>query len=177
MSASLKLSLGWMALLLAVDQGSKAWVRASVPKHFATTLVPNFIDLTHVSNAGVSFSLLANLPGAIRVPLLVGVSVLALLLIGGYWLRQRPHMTRLGEAAFVLILPGALGNVIDRAWYGAVTDFFHFRIFSASLFVNNIADIFISAGVVCYMLASLMDMRKPASSGKGGKAGKLPPHR
>jgi signal peptidase II len=169
MSASPKLPLGLMALLLAMDQGSKAWVRAAVPIGAKPVpLIPNFIDLTHVSNAGVSFSFLADLPGAIRAPLLAGVSLVAAALIGAYWVRHRTRLPALAEAAFVLILPGAVGNLIDRAWFGAVTDFFHFRIFDASLFVNNAADIFISVGVGCYLLAALLEKREPPAGAPGG---------
>ena len=63
-----------MVLLLALDQGSKIWVRDNVPLYRSTELIPGFIDLTHVKNPGVSFSFFGNLPQAVRVPLLAGVS-------------------------------------------------------------------------------------------------------
>jgi signal peptidase II len=145
-----------MLVLLAMDQVSKLWVRDAIPLYRATVLIPGFIDLTHVKNPGVSFSFLGNLPDHLRVPLLAGFSLVAVVLLTVYWLRHRTYMNAFTEWAFLLILPGAAGNLIDRAWFGMVTDFFNFRIGSYSLFVNNIADIFISAGVGCYVAGMLL---------------------
>lgn len=152
---SVRISLVWLGLLLALDQGSKVWVRLRVPLHESAPLIPNLIDLTHVENAGVSFSFLAGLPSTVRVPLLLLVSCAAVVLLGGYWLRHRQQLNLWAQLAFVFILPGALGNLIDRALYGTVTDFLHFRFFSYSFFVNNVADILISAGVVSYVIGLL----------------------
>ena len=152
--------LGWpavlMALCLLLDQLTKAAVRMYVPLYKTQTLIPNLIDLTHVENKGVSFSLLGNLDENWRVPLLVGVSGVAVLLLSFFWLRHRKEMSRLADLAFMLILPGAVGNLIDRAIFGTVTDFFHFRFYTVSFFVNNVADILISLGVVSYVLGTLL---------------------
>ncbi len=60
-----------MLVLLALDQFSKIWVRETIPLYEMTPLVPNFLDLTHVQNRGVSFSFLADLEDPIRIPLQV----------------------------------------------------------------------------------------------------------
>ena len=44
--------------------------------------------------------------------------------------------------------------MIDRAWFGTVTDFLHFRFYSTSFFVNNVADVFISLGVVAFVVGT-----------------------
>lgn len=156
------LTASWVAMwvLLGVDQVSKIWVRDTIPLYRSTVLIPNFIDLTHVKNPGVSFSFLGNLPETLRVPLLAGISLAAVLLLSIYWLRHRKDMNAMSEWAFLLILPGAVGNLIDRVWFGVVTDFFHFRLGHFSLFVNNIADIFISVGVGCYLVGLLIARRR-----------------
>lgn len=152
-----------MAALLALDQAPKVWVRATVPMHETTGLVPNLLEFTHVENRGVSFSVLGNLADHWRVPLLVSFSGIAVLALAGYWLRHRAGMDRFVEWAFLLILPGAMGNLIDRAVYGTVTDFLHFRFYATSFFVNNIADIEISLGVVAYLIGALRQGRKTAA--------------
>jgi signal peptidase II len=148
-------SLLLMAGLLALDQAPKFWVRANVPLRETTVLVPNLLEFTHVENRGVSFSVLGELADAWRIPLLVTFSSLAVAALGYYWLRHRREMDGFTEWAFLLILPGALGNLIDRAAFGTVTDFLHFRFYTLSFFVNNIADILISLGVVAYLLGTL----------------------
>jgi len=150
-----------MGLLLAMDQLSKVWVRVSVPMHQGTNLIPNLIDLTHVENKGVSFSFLGNIDDGVRVPLLVGISLIAVAMLGYYWFRHHRQMNLWSNTAFVFIIPGAVGNLIDRSLYGAVTDFFHFRFYDISFFVNNIADIQISLGVMAFVVGTFLSERSP----------------
>ncbi len=149
-----------MAALLIADQAAKIWVRLEIPLHHSTNLIPHLIDLTHVENRGVSFSFLGDVSDAVRVPLLVLISVAAVAVLGAYWVRQRRALNGWTHAAFVLILPGAVGNLIDRLVYGTVTDFLHFRFYSTSFFVNNLADILISLGVVSYLIGALLGGRR-----------------
>jgi signal peptidase II len=158
--------LGVMLLLLALDQGVKAWVRVAIPLHHGTVLVPNLLGLTHVENRGVSFSFLGNVADGVRVPLLVGISLVAVALLGAYWLRHRRYLHPLAESAFVLILPGAVGNLIDRIAFGTVTDFLHFHFHDTSFFVNNVADILISLGVVAYLLGAVLERRRAHGQGE-----------
>lgn len=148
-------SLAVITASVVLDQGAKTLVRVYVPLHQTRNLIPNLIDLTHVENKGVSFSFLGGIPDNIRLPLLIGISLLALGLLGYYWWRQRKVLNALSHFAFQLILGGAIGNLVDRLLFGAVTDFIHFRYYSTSFFVNNIADMLISAGVVAYLLGMI----------------------
>jgi signal peptidase II len=143
-----------MVCLLTIDFASKVWIRASVPLYELTPLLPNFLDLTHVQNRGVSFSLLADLDDTFRLPLLIGTSTLAVAGMLYYQLRYWPTLDLWTQQGLTWILPGAIGNLIDRAWFGHVTDFFHFRWYDYSFFVNNLADCFISLGVVFFVAAT-----------------------
>lgn len=161
------LPLLYMALFLLIDQGTKIWVRVALaPSPRQIPLIPQFLDLIHVENKGVSFSFMGNLPDNIRVPLLVGISLVAVLGMIFYWVKYRGEMDRYTDVAFILLLPGAFGNLIDRALRGTVTDFMHFKFFSTSFFVNNFADIFISAGVVSYLISIIVQSKKPAVEDK-----------
>ncbi len=87
-------------------------MRATIPLYKSDPLIPNFIDLTHVKNPGVSFSFLGTLPSIWRVPLLAGISLGAAILLLWYWLRPRvsqPSPTRLCASS-----PGAAGAVAIR---------------------------------------------------------------
>ena len=57
---------------------------------------------------------------------------------------------------FLLILGGSFGNLFDRLFYGSVPDFIDFHIGNFHWFIFNIADIFITAGVICLILAELL---------------------
>ena len=148
------LRLHWliMILLLGIDLGSKVWVRVNVPLYEVTELITNFIDLTHVQNRGVSFSLFADIADTFRIPLLVGVSLVAVVTMIFYQTRYWNELDFYTRSGLVCVLPGAAGNLIDRAIYGYVTDFFHFRWYDTSFFVNNLADCFISLGVVFFII-------------------------
>ena len=56
---------------------------------------------------------------------------------------------------FLLILGGSLGNLFDRLYYGSVPDFIDFHLGNFHWFIFNIADIFISIGVICLILVEL----------------------
>lgn len=164
MARRLSILFAVMALLLALDQAAKVWVRSDIPLHHSTVLLPQLLELTHVENPGVSFSFLGDVSDHLRVPLLVAISLIAVTLLGAYWLRHRHELHPLSELAFVLILPGAVGNLIDRILYGTVTDYLHFRFYATSFFVNNLADILISLGVVAYLAGTLLSRRAHSES-------------
>ena len=58
--------------------------------------------------------------------------------------------------SLILILGGALGNLYDRIFFGAVPDFIDFHIGDFHWFVFNVADIFISIGVIIMILSEFM---------------------
>ena len=151
----MRLSFLVITLLVALDQGIKLWVRQNVDPHQVTPLLPNFLELTFVQNKGVSFSFLANLPTLIRLPLLLSISAIAVVGMVYYLIRYWHTMDPYMKTALVWIIPGALGNLIDRAIFGSVTDFLHFRWYDLSFFVNNLADCFISVGVVFFIISTL----------------------
>ena len=57
---------------------------------------------------------------------------------------------------FFVILGGSLGNLFDRLYYSAVPDFIDFHIGNFHWFIFNIADIFITVGVICLILAEIL---------------------
>ena len=164
MTKDKQLSIASLIILLILDQGSKIWVQANVPLHKSSTLIPNFIDLTYVQNKGVSFSFMADWPDMVRLPLLIGISSIAVLVMGVYLFKYWDESDVYLKIAFTLILPGALGNLVDRVLYGAVTDFMHFKWYDYSFFVNNLADCFISVGVVFFAISTFVSSKQDATS-------------
>ncbi len=154
-----------MLVLLGLDTGSKIWVRNKIPLYETSPLVPNFLDLTHVQNRGVSFSLFSELPDGIRIPLLVGVSLAVIAVMLYYQVRYWETLEGFTKIGLSLIIPGAVGNLLDRALYGYVTDFLHFHWFEFSFFVNNLADCLISLGVVGFLCAILTERSRKQAQG------------
>lgn len=104
-------------------------------------IIPNVFHLTLVHNQGIAFGLFSQMRW-----LLLGVVTVSLGLI--FWMSHRPAFRNTRDQwVFGLILGGAIGNWLDRVQYGAVVDFFDFRIWP----VFNIADSAISIGVGIYL--------------------------
>lgn len=139
--------------LTALDQALKAWAREALAQGAYVELIPNFIHLTYQENRGISFSLLADLPDSLRAPLLAGVSLAVILGLGVYCWKQRHSLPALEAWGYSLILAGALGNLIDRAWRQSVTDYMFFHWYDQGFFVNNLADDLISIGFVLVLWA------------------------
>jgi signal peptidase II len=154
-----------MVIFFAIDVGSKVWVRANLPHGYEADgpIIPDFLELTHTTNPGVSFSFMADWDETIRVPLLIGVSSLAVIGMLYYLFRYWDEQDRWSRWALIWIIPGAMGNLVDRVVYHGVTDFMHFLWFGKSLFVNNIADCFISVGVVFFVIATFFGYKEAAS--------------
>ena len=167
--------LWWMALMVLSDQLIKIWIRLEVPLYRSTVWVPGFLELTHVENRGVSFSVMSTLSEAWRVPLLSGISLAVMAVLVVFWVKEKPQMNLWMEAGFMMVLAGATGNLIDRSIYGTVTDYWHFLLAGKSLFVNNLADVYISAGVVAYAWGGWLAHRQQMAEQAAQKAGSTPP--
>lgn len=144
------LLMGVAALLLALDQGIKWVVAANLPLGEGITVTAWF-NLVHVLNPGASFSFLADAGGWQRHALTaVGLAVSVALAV----LLWRGVRSGLETAAYVSLIGGALGNVVDRLRIGAVVDYLdlHWRDMHWPAF--NLADIFIVGSAALLMLAS-----------------------
>jgi signal peptidase II len=125
-----------MVAVIALDQGTKALVRANVAIGDRDGVFPG-VEIVHVRNEGVAFSRFSG--GGTVVAIIVGAALVALV---AYFVT---HLDKpLVWLPTGMLLGGALGNVIDRIRYGAVTDFIKLPGWPAF----NVADIAITFGVV-----------------------------
>ena len=76
---------------------------------------------------------------------------------------SKPHKKKQADGikkySLIFVLGGALGNLYDRINYSAVPDFIDFHINEYHWFVFNVADIFITLGVICLILIELFDKK------------------
>ena len=144
------LLMGVAALLLLLDQGAKWMVATNLPLGERITVTAWF-NLVHVLNPGASFSFLADAGGWQRHALSAfGVAVSVALGV----LLWRGVRSRLETAAYVGLIGGAIGNVVDRLRIGAVVDYLdlHWRDMHWPTF--NLADIFIVGSAALLVLAA-----------------------
>jgi signal peptidase II len=148
-----------VAAIVALDQMTKWWITQALDLHQSVPIIDGLFSLTYVRNAGAAFGLLGELPGAIRGPLFIVVSVAALVVLGTLLAGLRPEERGL-RIAIAMVLGGAIGNLIDRVREGEVIDFLdvYWRDYHWPAF--NVADSCISLGVAALLLLSF---RRPAT--------------
>ncbi|MBD2610964.1 lipoprotein signal peptidase [Nostoc linckia z18] len=145
----LKNRLFWISAFIAffLDQITKYWVVQTFSLEQTLPLLPGIFHLTYVTNTGAAFSLLSGKVEWLRwLSLGVSLVLIGLALFG-------PTLSLWDQLGYGLILGGAMGNGIDRFVLGYVVDFLDFRLINFAVF--NVADSFISIGIVCLLIASL----------------------
>jgi signal peptidase II len=145
---------------IAIDQLTKAWVRANLPIGEPVELVPGFSDwlqLLHIENTGAAFGMFQS--GGLIFTI---IALIVAAVIVYYSFRLQPQQ-RILAAILGLQLGGAVGNLIDRLLRGPVTDFFSFfSIWNAPIF--NVADASITIGVGLLLLLMWLEGRHAQSA-------------
>jgi len=138
--------IGLAAVIVLLDQVTKAIVRRRFELHDSIEIVPGFFSLTRVHNTGAAFGMLndVDFPFKAVVLMLVASAALAGVALYAAMLPPAQWMARLGLA---LILGGAAGNLIDRLTLGYVVDFFDVFWRDWHFWAFNVADAAITVGV------------------------------
>jgi signal peptidase II len=142
----------WIAAVIVVlDQATKAIVRAKLPLHESVAVIPGFFDFTHVRNTGAAFGMLNGVDFEYKALVMVAVALVALGAVASYAATLPPDQ-RLARVGLALILGGAIGNLIDRATAGFVVDFVDVYWRGIHFWAFNVADSAITVGVVLMLL-------------------------
>lgn len=143
----------WLLILALVvaDQVAKLAVVRGLALHESVSIVPGFLDFTHVRNTGAAFGFLnaAEFPGKSAIVALV--ALLALIGVAAYAAHLPPGQ-RIARFGLMLILGGAAGNLIDRFRQGYVVDFVDAYWRGWHFWAFNVADAAITIGVVIIIL-------------------------
>ena len=153
--------------VIVADQLSKAWIRSWLPLHSEHEIIPNWLSFSHILNKGAAWGMLSG-----QRWFLIAITLFVMVMVSQMAREFAPHnaSARLGLG---LILGGAIGNLIDRIWMGAVTDFLDMgspiewiRTFP----VFNIADSALTIGVIVLLIDFLLHRREGSSSISGKSA-------
>ena len=156
------LELGTMAVVVAVDQVTKAVVRQVLPLGESRSIIPEFLDLTHVHNTGAAFGLLNAADFPYKPIVMIAIAAVALVAIAAYATQLGFH-ERMARFGLALILGGAFGNLIDRAVAGHVVDFVDVYWGATHFWAFNVADASITIGAVLVLLDMIGLGRRHAS--------------
>ena len=143
-----------VVILVLLDQGTKLWALTSLKSIHNMTLAEGFMDLTFVENRGVAFGMFSGQ----RWFILLLTCVIAAGLVWFYVTLPKKKEYFPLRGSLVMLLSGAIGNIIDRLFRGYVVDFFEFTFFDWPVF--NVADIYVVVGVIVMALMLLFVVKE-----------------
>ncbi len=152
--------IAWISvaiLIVAADQATKWAVIEWVPL-YGKVPINFFVNVTHQQNQGAAFSFLADQAGWQRWFFVVLATAVSGVMIAWLWrIRQEGPIVLMAGLSFVL--GGAIGNLIDRAMLGYVTDFIQVWFGSWAFPSFNVADSAITVGAVLLIIDAILSAR------------------
>mgnify|MGYP001273524563 FL=1 len=140
-----------ITVIFFIDRISKLYIIDLFnDKNLLNIYVTSFLNIHLVWNQGIAFGLLSfdnSFFYELITILIVGIIIIITLMI----IKSK----NLSVYFLIAILGGSLGNLFDRLYYSAVPDFIDFHIMGFHWFVFNVADIFITIGIICLIIAEM----------------------
>ena len=122
-------------------------------------VIPNFFTFTFVKNYGAAYGIFSNSTLGLTI---VSIVLIIVFVVYDIFNHKNNWWYILGIG---FIIGGAIGNLIDRIFLGYVRDFISIKLFS---FVFNLADLFITIGVICFAIHLIISIYKESKE-KGNK--------
>jgi len=145
---NMKKIIGLSSVFLIIDIILKLIIKNNMVVNESINIINNFFSLTYVKNTGAAWSILS---GKQFFLIIVTIMVIISLLIYLYKMKNYNSLDIIG---YSLLLAGALGNLIDRIFYGYVIDYLDFLIFNYDFPIFNIADCCIVIGIMILFISS-----------------------
>ena len=146
-------------LLIILDQCSKIYIaKIMLNNNFEGIQILSFLNITFVRNTGISFGLFSD-GGILNRYFFTSFSIVigSILLIIAFF-----HKDSLMQKALLFIAGGAIGNAIDRIYFGGVIDFIDFFLYNFHWPAFNLADMFITIGVILLLFENFFEKFKNA---------------
>tara|TARA_B100001121_G_scaffold233211_1_gene206623 strand:- start:2214 stop:2708 length:495 start_codon:yes stop_codon:yes gene_type:complete len=139
-------------IIFFLDRISKIYILDLFDKNQVQEIVVfSFLNFYLILNEGIAFGLL-NFDSQKIYNFITIIIILISLIVLFYALRLKNY----SGYFFSLIFGGALGNLYDRIYFSAVPDFIDLHIGNYHWFIFNVADIFISVGIICLIFDELL---------------------
>lgn len=136
--------------IFLIDQISKKYIIGYFDGNNSLIYINSFLNFDLIWNNGIAFGLLgfenSNLYNLITIIIILVILMLL------YIIKETNNFN---IYFYSMIVGGALGNLVDRINFSAVPDFIDFHLGQYHWFVFNVADIFISTGVICLIIAEI----------------------
>lgn len=148
-------------ILIIIDQLTKYFTVQNIDLYEVVEVIPNIVSLTYIQNTGAAFSILEGQMWFFYIVTIVVVSGLI------YYMYTEARENKILGFLLSLILAGAIGNFIDRLFLQYVVDMIKLEFINFAIF--NVADSYLTVGVVLLLIYTLYDERKTLKENNGDK--------
>lgn len=144
-----------ICFIVLIDQISKILIHAKINLYESIQIIPHLLDFTYIRNEGIAFGI--NFAGSkvifIVFPILITFYLFSLL-------KDQEFDKPFYQISLLLIIGGAIGNIIDRIFRGYVIDFIDFHINNVHWYVFNLADSSVTIGLLFLLYSSIIIQRQ-----------------
>ena len=146
------LNLVFIIILFLIDRISKIYIlKLAELNNVVDIYITPYLNLYLIWNKGVAFGLISFDDQFIYnlITFIISLIIITLIVV-------TTKSKDIKKYFYMMIIGGALGNFFDRVYYSAVPDFIDLHVGNFHWFVFNIADIFITIGVICLITAEMI---------------------
>ena len=146
-----------VCFIVLIDQISKNYIyQNKVQYESPVPIIDGIINFTYLENTGIAFGLFSNMEASsiffIILPIIITFYLISLL-------QDKEFQSNSSQISLLLIIGGAIGNIIDRIFRGYVVDFIQFDI-DIFPYVFNIADSSVTIGLLFLLCSSIIFQRR-----------------
>ena len=156
LSKNFYISFSIVALIYFLDRLTKIFVIQLDKNSFGSEIFSSaYLNIVLIWNKGIAFGLFSFDESHLYNILTLLISIIVVILV---------IMSLKSEGfkrySFIMIVGGTIGNLHDRFFYNGVPDFIDFHIGNFHWFIFNVADIFITVGVISVIIFELINDNK-----------------
>ncbi len=144
-----------LSFIFTIDRLSKIYILKYFELNSSEIYLTSFLNLILVWNKGIGFGLLSFEGSVVYnfITFFIFIVILILFIVGVKYDQKNGYF-------YMIIIGGALGNLFDRIYYYSVPDFIDFHLGDFHWFVFNVADIFITIGIICLIIVEMIFNKK-----------------
>ena len=152
----------FVLIIFCLDRISKIYVIEKFKNNFDNTLYESkFLNIHLIWNEGIAFGLMSFDEKSFYNTLTIIIILVSLLILYLSYINKG-----LQKYALLSVFAGSLGNIYDRLFYNAVPDFIDFHVEDFHWFIFNIADIFITVGVIIMIMTEFFNNNEKKNNEK-----------
>ena len=142
-------------VIFFLDRVSKIYILNIASNEELNIYINDFLNIILIWNTGIGFGLLSFKDNTVYNSITFLILIINFVLI--YIASKSDNLKRI---LFIIILGGSSGNLFDRFYYSAVPDFIDINYNGFHWFVFNVADIFITIGIICLIFIEILAYNK-----------------